>query len=200
MRIVVLALLFTGCTSDSPDDSGDDGTDVVIGECDVVDCSNPACVAEPSCSFPDVMTQTSDLVFTGREIECALGPVTVPFDVPNCATRFTVSMTRRTEGNVCPDCDATYEGTILYSEDTCSDLIGTEAPADGAWGFIALSATERELWLEEGGVWVASEVLDLTDGSYRFAVTEAVNQDPPDCNNGVQYVGDISVDVGFTDP
>jgi len=201
MRAFPLALLLAACTPDATDTDTVEGTDDVGSDdaCDVVDCEDPACASEPECSFPDAMTQDSDLVFTGREIECTLGPLPVAFDVPDCATRFTVAMTQRTAGNVCDGCDATYEGSIAYSEDTCSDLIGTPAPSSGEWGFVAVSATERELWLFEGGQWMLSDTLTEQDGSYTVSVTEAVNQDPPDCNNGVQYVGDLTVDVAFTD-
>ena len=203
MRLLPI-LLLAACPPTPVDDTssstsgGTSGTDAPT--CDVVDCDNPACADEGECVFSNVMSQNTALVFTGREIQCTVGPLPIPVDVPDCATRFTVDMAERATGDVCTACDITYEGTLNYSEDTCSELIGTDAPVMGAWGFVHVSPTQRELWTNDTGSWVLSQTLNGANGVFTFETTEAVNQDPPDCNNGVQYVGDISVSVAFEDP
>ncbi len=203
MRILPF-LLLAACTSSNPDDTINDGTDGTEGSevasCDVIDCDDPACADEGECVFSSAMSQDTSFVLIGREIECStvFGPF--PYDVPNCATRFSVNMTERTTGDLCTACDITYEGTLTYSEDTCSELIGTSAPTSSQWGFVHVSSTERELWTNDTGSWVLSETLTGANGVFTFDTTEAVNQDPPDCDNGVQYVGDITVSIAFEDP
>ncbi len=203
MRILSF-LLFAACNSSDPDDTTLDGSDGTDGSdvttCDVIDCDNPACADEAECVFSSVMSQDTSLLLAGREIECSAGPFPVPVDVPDCATRFTVNMTERTTGDLCTACDITYEGPLTYSEDTCSELIGTQAPTSSQWGFVHVSSTERELWTNESGIWALSETLTGANGVFTFDATEAVNQDPPDCGNGVQYVGDITVSIAFEDP
>jgi hypothetical protein len=200
MRILPF-LLIAACTSSAPEDTipgnGSDGTDAE--SCDVIDCNNPACADEGECVFPSVMSQDTALVFVGREIECSAGPFPIPVDVPDCATRFTVNMMERMTGDLCPVCDITYEGTLAYTEDSCSELLETDAPTSSQWGFVHISSTERELWTNDTGSWALSETLTGASGVFTFDLTEAVNQDPPECNNGMQYVGDITVSIAFED-
>lgn len=195
----VLVALLAACNGDDTDTSDTDPGTSSSDACDELDCSDPNCAAEPECAWPDAMTQDSRIDFVGRQITCDLGGFDFPYDVPDCTTAFTVNMTERTEGNLCTACDATYAGDISYSQDSCSELLGTQAPTSGEWGFVALSATERELWLYANGTWAYSSTLTLQDGVYSYTITEAIHQDPDECNNGEQYVGDLTATVNFAD-
>jgi len=184
-----LLLVLTGCPTD--DTECGDGAD-----CD--DTSD----TDTAPTVPTSITHTSDLAFTGKTIDCDLLEVgvTAPFPVPDCTTLVTATLTQITEGDLCADCDATYEGPLTYPTDTCSTLLGITPPATGAWGFVFTSDTARELWLKNtAGTWTKTADLTGADGAFNHTNTQALNEDLPGCNNGEQNIGDVAVTATFTD-
>jgi hypothetical protein len=151
---------------------------------------------------PNTMDHRTEVKFTGHEIECKFGFIPVPYQVPDCATTMTTTITTKESGDVCNACDGTYHGPFTYLEDTCSELAGDEAPAtEGSFGFQFNSETARELWGQnEELTWEKS--MDLAkdaSGAWTGTVTDDLILDSPDCNNGVQNLGTFKVTVFFTD-
>jgi hypothetical protein len=209
MRAWLLVLAACGVTVSPVAEAGETDTDVAVGDsdveepedCPVLDCEDPTCADEFACTWPDVIGHESIVTFSGREIRCAFGPLEVPVDTPDCGTHVRVLMRHRTGGDTCRRCDRTYRGTFEYLEDTCSELLGEEALESGSWGFVFLGPRRRELWLPDAeGTWVKNDTLRLSDdGLWRLDRTDPVELDPPDCNNGVQYLGDLTIASTFED-
>jgi hypothetical protein len=103
--------------------------------------------------------------------------------VPDCADRFTSTMTRRRTGNVCPTCDRSYEGPYAPfskgDEDTCTELLDQTPPTEGAFGLLFTSATQWTVWTEDGNTGEWSEVGVATDdgtGHYIFTSGDTLNE------------------------
>ncbi len=199
--LVLAAVLLAGCPKGGETDPDTDtNTGDTDADCPVVDCADPLCADVFECTWPTAMTQTSNFTFTGATVQCPVGPIDVSVDVPDCVTAMTAAMTERTTGSLCDVCDKTFEGSITYSQDTCSDLLEQSAPSTGEWGFVFTSPTERTLYLSDGsGNWAASGDQTGADGTYGSSVSEEVNQVPPSCGLDVQYLGDVHVTVEFVD-
>lgn len=198
----LLPLLLLGCPDpDGPDPDGDSDTDLPAG-CEVLDCADPACAEAFECTWPTSLEHESDFTFTGATIQCPVGPVTLPVDVPDCAIALSAALTERLSGDLCPACDRTFEGPITYSQDTCSEVLGQTPPSSGAWGLVFVSPDERELWLPDGaGGWALSSTLTRqADGAYTSSASESITQVPPSCGSAAQHVGDVVVTARFMDP
>ncbi len=153
-------------------------------------------------SWPSTMDHRTEITFTGNEIECKIGVIPVPYQVPDCTTTVTAPITTLESGDVCDACDRTYHGPFTYLEDTCSELAGNEDPAtEGSFGFKFNSDTARELWgKNEEMVWEKSlDLVQDVSGTWTGTVTDDLILDPPDCNNGEQNLGTFEVTVFFTD-
>lgn len=198
-RVLVTSLLLAGCPANigTPDDSDPDDTSTE--GCEVFDCADPACADAASCQWSDTMIHTSAVQFTGAEIQCPIGGFDVPFDVPDCETDLEAALSVRTSGDVCAACDRTYEGPITYVMDSCAELLNQTPPSTGAWGFVAVGPTERELWLPVDGTWQVSSTLTLETGVWVTSASDSVSQVPPSCGTAVQTVGSVAIDATFTD-
>jgi hypothetical protein len=178
------------CTDGVDDD--DDGK---------ADCLDPDCAEVFECTWPDALDHTSRFQFDGNTIECQVWGVDVDYDVPDCTTALTASLTELTGAQACQSCDRSYSGAFTYTQDTCSELLGTTLPQSGAFGFVFVSETQRELWgQDEAGQWAFSSLVDSTDGrNWELTASEAVYDDPEDCDNGTQNLGTLTLTVAFVD-
>jgi hypothetical protein len=175
------------------DDATDDDDDVQVEtECDdgadndadgLFDCGDPDCAAEEHCSWPTAISQRTDVEFEGYEIECGSTPLEFDYQMPDCADRFTATMERRRNGNLCVDCDRTYQGAytpvVKGGEDSCSELLDQPAPTEGAFGIVFTSATSWTVWTEDGTTGAWSEVglaEDDGSGTMVFASGDVVNE------------------------
>ncbi|GEM_PF-2466087 len=194
------------------DDAADPETDCGDGEDNdgdgAVDCDDSDCAAEDLCVWPDAIDQRTDVEFTGFEIECGEFPLEFDYQMPNCADRYTSTMARRTDGNLCPTCDLTFEGpytpVVKGGEDTCTDLLDQPAPTEGAFGIIFTSATQWTIWTEDGNTGEWSEVgVAEDDGAGNFLFTsssvlnEAIDTDIVDCRQ--QDIGTLDVTLSFSE-
>jgi hypothetical protein len=153
-------------------------------------------------SWPDEMDHRTEITFKGNEIQCKLGPIPVPYQVPDCVTTLTSRITTLESGDLCEACDRTYHGPFDYLEDTCSRFAGTGEPAkEGSFGFKFPSETLREMWgKNEQMMWEKS--LDLSKdaaGTWSGSVADELVMDPEDCNNGEQNLGSFEITVFFSD-
>ena len=122
--------------------------------------------------------------------------------IDDCVTDFTSPLEQVTDGDICTQCDATYEGPFSYSQDTCTVIFGdgTAPPASGRFGFAFVNDNKWVLFgkNETSGQWEEGVDLSNDGGRYTWATTEAVNVDVDDCDNSPLYVGDVTVTLSFT--
>jgi hypothetical protein len=206
-------LLFLGCnavvdpdkpTDDSPPDdpdaevcdNGEDDDEDGATDCDDSDCDNVA-----PCNWPSNLDHMTQLDFQGNTIECKLAGFPIPYDVEDCLTEWTASLTH-IEMHACDSCDRVYNGPITLLRDECSELIGNTEPIPSSMdvGMVFISETQREVWgINEAGVWEKSADLTYNAPSWVASGTAEIREDISECNNGVQHLGDLTVSVTFTD-
>jgi hypothetical protein len=183
-----------GAESDCTDGTDDDGD----GD---TDCADSDCADVFECTWPDAVDHTSRFQFDGNTIECQVWGVDVDYDVPDCLTTLTAELSLLEGPQACPDCDRTFAGDLNYTQDSCSELLGTTLPPSAAFGFVFVSASQRELWgQDEAGAWAFTSLVDSTDGrTWELVASEAVYDDPEDCDNGMQNLGTLTLTVAFVD-
>ena len=189
-----------------PETDCDDGID--NDEDTLVDCDDEDCADVELCTWPTEFEQRTDVEFEGYEITCGTSPLDFDYQMPDCADRYSSSMTRRTEGDLCPSCDRTFGGDYTPitkgGEDSCSDLLDQPRPRSGSFGIVFTSATEWTVWAQDGntGEWSESGVAtDNGSGTFVFAASDVVNEaidDVIDCPE--QDLGLLSVTLQFTPP
>ena len=127
--------------------------------------------------------------------------VDVDVDVDDCHADAVGTLKLMDSGNLCPGCDRSYYGGLSYTTDNCSDLMGTPLPVDAIYGYVFVDANTRELWsADETGAWVMVDTITSKDG-HRWAMSGAdeVWADPPDCDNGNQNIGRLSLSLSLDD-
>ena len=120
----------------------------------------------------------------------------------DCAVEFTASLAPIVTGNLCEPCDRTYQGSIDWIRETCNELLGNEGdlPTEATFGFRFISETSREVWGQNADQeWTKVADLGLEDGTWVSTTTSEIREDIEDCNNGVQYLGDLTITLSFTD-
>jgi hypothetical protein len=113
----------------------------------LVDCEDPDCAGQLSCSWPASLDMHTELAFDANGTAKAFG-------VGDCVLEFAGLLGLTEIGNICPSCDATYEGAVSYGPDNCPEDYITRPPVV-AYGMIFLSPGEREIWKRESetGEW-----------------------------------------------
>ncbi len=169
----------------------------------VTDCEDDDCFDVAPCWWPEALDHVGDVQFDGWEIECDFMGVPVPYEVDDCATTYTSPLGMDLTVDPCASCDRTFEGPFTYSVDSCSDLLpdSPPPPASGAFGLVFTSETEWQVWSQNAdGVW--NEVGAATDdgsGTFVYTAESVITDDPPDCNNGDQDLGNLVVTLSFTE-
>ena len=139
--------------------------------------------------------------FVGYEIQCDVLGIPIPFDVPNCRTAFSSELADDPTLPPCPECDRTYGGAFVYSEDTCGELLEQASPTSGAFGFVFTSETEWEFFTinaESGGWESAGTAVDEGDGTYAFSTSAVLSDNPEDCDwPSDQDLGELTVTLSF---
>ena len=139
------------------------------------------------------------------QLECRAIGIPFDVDVPDCTTDLVAPLQEFTEGNICTSCDKSYVGPVNVTDDSCAELLGDNAepsPTELAFGFQFVSTQERVLWArDEAGVWAQAVTMTREgEGPWQWSSTSEIWDDPPDCNNGQQHLGDLTVTLTFTDP
>ena len=180
--------------SDCEDGADDDGDGLT-------DCEDDDCADAFVCSWPDAISYFSRVDFSGNTIECEVAGFEIDVDVPDCATVTTSTMIIDESAAACAQCDRTFSGTLNYSEDSCSELLETTPPTSASVGLVFVSETTRELWgVNDAGQWEMAAAINIDDdGMWELAGGEQVWDDPDDCDNGNQHLGDLTVVVSFKD-
>ena len=182
-------------TEPQPESICDDGVD--NDEDGLFDCDDSDCVATNYCQWPFTIQHTFVSDFKGRTIECKWNGIKVDVDVEDCRTAFTSTLTHATDDE-CPQCNRTFHGAFSYSEDSCPNP--ETRPAEGWFGFVFPGNKWVLFTKDEAGAW--QEAVDLAkddQGGYSFQSTTPVNLDNEECDNGSQYVGDLTVKLIYTD-
>ena len=103
---------------------------------------------------------------------------------------------------VCAACDATFEGSLNYSTDSCADLIDQSSPTSTGFGFVFTSTNSWQFFARnaETGQWESGGVA-TNDGSgtYSFSASDVISGDPDDCDNGDQDLGNLTLTLTFSD-
>ena len=215
---IFTALLLLSCTGNSStNDDTDTETDTDIDapvpetECadgadndedGAVDCDDTDCAGYFRCTLPDQMSHETLMSFDGRTIECKLAGFEFDYDVDDCVTSFTAALTHAPEDMSCEPCDRIYKGPLTWLEDSCSELLGENGPKPEVteYGVRFDSEKERTLYLNDPSTgWAESVVVTLQNGRWVNQTVLPVEEDIDACNNGVQYLGDLTVDVSFED-
>lgn len=180
--------------SDCEDGTDDDGDGLA-------DCEDSDCAENWTCNLPDNLDFSSKVFFDGNTIECEVWGVEVDVDIEDCRADSTASLRLVETGPTCPTCDRTYSGPLTYTTETCSALIGVAAPTRVDYGFVFLDPRTRELWSpDEAGTWTLVDTMISTDGiTFALSGAEPIMDDPDDCDNGMQNLGTLSVDLSWTD-
>ena len=209
---LLLAALAMGCSgqieetdTDQPDDptvetACNDGMD--NDEDGAVDCADSDCAAAFECNWPDALGHETQMDFAGRTIECKFAGISIPYDVDDCQTRFTAELTHDPDETGCEACDRVYKGPLTWVNDSCSELLGENGPKPDTteYGVEFISETERVLYVNDATTGWSPTVTLVQNGSTWENVTEVpIEEDIDDCNNGVQYLGDLTVNIRFTD-
>ena len=212
---LILAVLAIGCSGDIEETDTDqpDDTDVptVESECNdgadndddgAIDCDDSDCADAFECNWPDAMNHDTQMDFAGRTIECKFAGISIPYDVEDCQTRFTAALTYDPNETGCTSCDRVYKGPLNWLNDSCSELLGETGPKPEVteYGIEFVSETERRLYVNDATTgWTSTVTLTLNGTSWENITEVPIEEDIDDCNNGVQYLGDLTVRVGFTD-
>jgi hypothetical protein len=178
----------------------DDGIDE--DEDQLTDCDDPDCAEVAPCWWPDAVDHTGTFAFDGYEIECIYLGFPVPYEVDDCDTAYTSPLTQDLTVEDCLACDRTFEGAFTYSTDTCADLIGSDSPLSGAFGFVFTSETEWEFWgiNADSGEWESAGVAtDDGSGNFVYQTEGVITDNPPDCDNGDQDLGNLVITLGFSE-
>lgn len=165
------------------------------------DCADADCAENWTCNLPTAMDFDSRITFDGYTIECEYYGFEVDVDIEDCQANATAALEQVTSGRLCESCDRTYAGSFSYTTETCSALIGVPAPTRAEYGFVFVDPRTRELWTpDSAGVWAYTETLSSTDGrTFRLQGAEDIWEDPDDCDNGMQNLGRLSVNLTWTD-
>ncbi|MCB9742165.1 MAG: hypothetical protein H6741_18365 [Alphaproteobacteria bacterium] len=171
----------------------------------VTDCEDSDCADVFRCTWPESLGHNTHAFFDGMEIECRAIGIPFDVDVPDCTTDLVAPLQEFTEGNICTSCDKSYVGPVNVTDDSCAELLGDNAepsPTELAFGFQFVSTQERVLWArDEAGVWAQAVTMTREgEGPWQWSSTSEIWDDPPDCNNGQQHLGDLTVTLTFTDP
>ena len=195
------------------DDAGDDDDTVPDNEttCDdsldededgLTDCEDPDCADVAPCTWPDSVDHAGTFAFEGYEIECDYMGIPIPYEVDDCSTAYTSALSQDLTVTPCDVCDRTFEGPFVYSVDTCADLIGSTSPDSGAFGLVFLSETQWEVYGINGdsGAWESVGIAeDDGTGTFVYQIQGVITDDPPDCNNGDQDLGNLVVTLTFAE-
>lgn len=211
---ILFALIALGCngTPETTDDVDTDTDEVgVETECadgddndadGAVDCEDADCADYFRCALPDQMSHETVMAFKGRTIECKLAGIGFDYDVDDCVTTFTAALTYAPEDSSCGPCDRIYKGPLTWLEDSCSELLGENGPKPETteYGVRFDSETTRTLYLNDPTTGWAESVVVTRDGDRWVNQTVVpIEEDIEACNNGVQYLGDLTADVSFED-
>ncbi len=178
-----------------PEQICDDGLD--NDEDGLADCDDSDCESTNYCQWPFTLQHSSIFDFKGRTIECKWNGIPVDYDVPDCRTALSSTMSMTTE-DACPQCNRTFYGPFTYSEDSCEELVGGDRPSEGRYGLIFAENKWVLFTQDETGQW--QEAVDLVadeNGGYSWQETDEVRADVEDCGNGEQYLGDLTAKLIF---
>ncbi len=136
-------------SDDDDDDDDDDAHDPEV-ECDdgvdndgdgQVDCDDSDCDGEFHCTWPDQMDHQARFEFYS--------------DVgwlDDCEVRFESLLVETAQGDICPQCDLTYQGQYHYEINTCEEfleLAGVDMPDEGMYGVIFVDQNQREIFTRD---------------------------------------------------
>jgi len=127
----------------------------------LTDCADSDCETEFVCTWPSQMQHMAKFEF----ISSGAWP-------GDCETRFESLLVKTNQGDICTQCDRTFEGQYQYSVNTCADILelgGVDLPEEGMSGIVFLSENEREIFTRNTeGIWeaVGTAVLDSGVGHY----------------------------------
>ena len=196
-------------TTDDTDDT-DDSPPPVEQICDdgvdndgdgLSDCEDADCEAEVHCQWPTSVEHTTVFDFAGKTIQCEVWGTVIPYEIDDCETVMTSTMTQVDDGDICEQCNRTFEGQFSYPKDECADLVAGERPTEGRFGLVFAENKWVLFSKNESGEWVESVDLQPDgSGTYSYATTEAVEEDmQEDCKTGVQHLGDLTVTLSFAE-
>lgn len=175
----------------------DDGLD--NDEDGLADCADPDCDSTLACSTPQAMSHQLTLSFEGWRITCDDGSGPQPYEVSDCATVLELEMARVNAGVTCPDCDATYAGSVAVVSDDCEDTLGLELPGTLNYGVDFTSRNQRGLWELGDDGWQETLTLEAEESLWTGGDTAVVEADLEGCDNGVQALGAMTRAFSFQD-
>ncbi|MCB9763492.1 MAG: hypothetical protein H6739_27240 [Alphaproteobacteria bacterium] len=165
----------------------------------VTDCEDDDCAAEFRCTWPTSLTHRTQADFEGSRISCWFGG----YDVPDCQTILSASLTEFEGEGDCDACDKTFSGPFIVDRDECSELTGSEEPPPTtAWfGFRFVSPQERVLYArDESGVW--SEAVSMSqdnEGRWTWQYDETLRDRIDECSSDTQDLGVLHFTISFND-
>ena len=215
---VALLALALGCTgkavptdddtdtdTDEPDDPKvetdcNDGLD--NDEDGAMDCDDSDCAEAFSCTWPDALDHETEMLFDGRTIECEIFGTAFDYDVDDCETRFSADLTYDETDDTCSECDRVYKGPLTWEQDSCSELLGEDGPKPETteYGLKFVSETLRTVYVNDPNTgWTKAVDLVQEGEQWQNVTSVEIREDVDECNNGVQYLGDLTVTSLFTD-
>lgn len=199
-----------GTTDNGTEDSGE-GTPDPEADCEngldddgdgAIDCDDSDCDSHVPCTWPDTISHRSIFDFQGRRVTCETWAGDFDEDVDDCITEFTTELQVVTDGDICTQCDRTYEGTFTYERETCDGQYGDGSlPTSGRFGFVFANGKWVLFGKDEAtGAW--EEGIDLQPDGNRYVwdngTGEPIYYDVGDCDNDPLYVGDLLINLSFT--
>lgn len=173
------ALVVATATVDGAEVS--DGVEIVVGGSGTGDDTGPT---DTNTGGPGPIDHVMSLVFEPSPDFENKGYAT-------CSASFSAQLRPRTSGDLCPDTDLTFEGSLAQDSSDCPPELLGSIPDPIAYGIDVAHPDGWGLYVPDRGSWFSIGVAEDTGGAYRLIVEQTAEE------KGVT-VGDVTWRFDFT--
>jgi len=174
---VAIAVVSNEPESECDDEVDDDGDGLV-------DCADDDCAAEIVCSWPTSLSHSATIAYDASFLAELSG-------YSSCTLAFNGTFNRDRDGDLCPNCDFTFEGAVTYTNTSCSETPG-DLPSNVRYGIVFTSDTAWGIWSTDGTSWGEAGTATGGGGTYTLSRQDPIVVDGNDA-------GDLNTTLSFTE-